>query len=153
MAGFINASEISNIKSVFQSLHDTFKRKIIIHKTAKNEILISSKINNNNPLFNVNSSGKKTVQNTPVYLETYARIYYKTDQIKELFDGGDNTAYLSVPISDGEIKIVLDEQAYALLANVEKVEFDGIKCRTKSDTAVKGIFGPQFYHVYLSREQ
>jgi hypothetical protein len=148
MASLISEIDKIEIRRNFQDLHDTFKKPIIIYKSPKKEFSIST-----NPAYNVGSNGKTTVVNSAQSFSTFARIYYKNEQIKSLVDGGKDSPFLSMLLSQGEVEIILDSDAYLFVKDAKRMSLDGDNFYIKSDVSRSGLFSNQFYHIYLSKKE
>ena len=53
----------------------------------------------------------------------------------------------------GELRLKLDEVAYKAFKFATKIEIDGIVWRIVTDASRAGLFGPQYYVLYLERDE
>ena len=53
----------------------------------------------------------------------------------------------------GELRLKLDATAYADLKFATKIEIDGVIWRIVTDASRAGLFTPQYYVLYLERDE
>jgi len=135
-------------------VHDTFARDITIYQN-KTEILVAT-----NPVFessynalyqklkNAQTSSSKTVVTRTV---VSARVQYRP--VQEEQDEGGIGAQVNVQWGMGELRLKLDEVAYKAFKFATKIEIDGIVWRIVTDASRAGLFGPQYYVLYLERDE
>jgi len=57
---------------------------------------------------------------------------------------------LDINLIDGSVRITVDESGFEILKEAKRCEFEGRKYTIDSKGNPTGIFGPQYYHFYLS---
>ena len=146
MTTLISDAAKAEIAAVFDDIHDTFARDIIIYKTEIG-VLLSSDLNAN-PIYGRSSDGTSSKPQTKAY-SGRARIKYAENQKAQdgAFGGSsDSAAGLSFPI--GDIRLKIDAEAYALLKAAQKIEIDGKICQIVSESARPGPFAPKYYTIF-----
>ena len=140
MPDLISSILKSNIENRYKDLHDSFKKEITIYKSAQNNFSIAT-----NPFYQK--------QNTVVApFTTFARVYYK-NPAKKLLDGGKDAGQISLSVSDIDVEIILDLEAFNYLKGAKKIELDNNIFYIKSDYTRSGMFTSQFYHLLLSKKE
>jgi|TARA_R110000824_G_scaffold61731_2_gene163898 hypothetical protein len=154
MADLISAADKADMELAIVDVHDTFARDITIYQN-KTEILVAT-----NPVFessynalyqklkNAQTSSSKTVVTRTV---VSARVQYRP--VQEEQDEGGIGAQVNVQWGMGELRLKLDEVAYKAFKFATKIEIDGIVWRIVTDASRAGLFGPQYYVLYLERDE
>lgn len=154
MADLISAADKADMELAIVDVHDTFARDITIYQN-KTEILVAT-----NPVFessynalyqklkNAQTSSSKTVVTRTV---VSARVQYRP--VQEEQDEGGIGAQVNVQWGMGELRLKLDEIAYKAFKFATKIEIDGIVWRIVTDASRAGLFGPQYYVLYLERDE
>ena len=152
MADLVTSSDKSDMESAIEDIHDTFARNITIFKNKK-EVLIST-----NPVFkstyNALYNKLKHAPTTRKHVSQYtvkARIQYRPLQDEE--DEGGIGAQVNVQFGIGELRLKLNAKAYTDLKFATKIEIDGILWRIVTDASRAGLFTPQYYVLYLERDE
>ena len=78
-----------------------------------------------------------------------ARIKYINAREQNLADGNINSQ-LDIELIDGSVRITVDADGFAILKEAKRCEFEGRKYTIESKGNPTGIFGPQYYHFFLS---
>jgi hypothetical protein len=154
MVDLISAADKADMELAIVDVHDTFARNITIYQN-KTEILVAT-----NPVFessynalyqklkNAQTSSSKTVVTRTV---VSARVQYRP--VQEEQDEGGIGAQVNVQWGMGELRLKLDEIAYKAFKFATKIEIDGIVWRIVTDASRAGLFGPQYYVLYLERDE
>ena len=102
-----------------------------------------------NGIYGRNVSGKKTTTKTVVQHTLKARIKYIDAKEQNLADGNINSQ-LDIDLIDGSVRITVDSDGFEILKEAKRCEFEGRKYTISTKGNPTGIFGPQYYHFYLS---
>lgn len=146
MGSLIPDSEKNAIGAVFNDIHDTFARDIIIFK-RENEIFVATNATYNalySRIKNAPTTRTKVTQAT-----VKARILYQQDQREMDIPG--TRAQVNVQMGEGVVRVKIDEAGYKLFNQASKIEIDGEVFRIVSDPSKVGPFTVKFYTVYLRR--
>ena len=144
MASLIGSGQKTQLENVFVDVHDTFSRTITIY-TVKKEIFVATNQTYNALYSRIKdaTTEKKTVTSTTVK----ARVQYMTKQyIEEEYA---LRAQTNLPISEGQLRIKLDEAGYTSFKFANRIEIDGIVWKIKTDASRIGLFSPKFYMLFL----
>lgn len=145
MGSLLTDAQKSEIASVFDDIHDTFKRTITIYREG--EAVLININDSNNSLYDRGLDSTRTTQSLEKYT-TSARIkYYGEHGVEEL--SGDTGSNLEFPY--GTIRLKIDETAYNLISSAKKIDVDGQLYRLRSGAARTGPFSAEYYVVYLQR--
>jgi len=146
MADFFTSGQKQQLEDVFKDVHDTFSRPITIYKKKK-EIFVATNQTYNALYKRIKDSTttKEVVTSTTVQ----ARIQYLNKQyIEEEYAFRAQTA---LPISEGQLRIKLDETGYNTFKFAKRIEIDGLVWAIKTDASRIGLFTPHFYMLFLER--
>ena len=91
----------------------------------------------------------KTTKKTTVQHTIKARIKYINAREQNLADGNIGSQ-LDIDLIDGSVRITVDADGFDILKEAKRCEFEGRKYTINSKGNPTGIFGPQYYHFYLS---
>ena len=152
MAGFLSQDQINKVQNLMSDLHTTFARTITVYKTAK-KTLIASTTSWNSLYGRTNTGSNDSVEYTIVSETFQARIYYDDMDTAYLTDDGPSEqagTQNKVVVSDGTVRIVVEEDAYDYLSESRRVEFDGTKFIIESDGQPRGFTSNQFYTFILT---
>lgn len=145
MTSFLSDSEKNEIGNVFDDMHDTFARDINIFQ-RDNEIFVAT-----NGTYNALYARIKNTPTTRAKVKkatVKARILYAQQQ-KEISLPGNSQ--VNVEMSEGSVRVKIDEAGYKLFTKATKIEIDGEVFRIVSDPAKAGPFTVKFYVLYLRR--
>ena len=137
----------STIKAIIDDIHETFARNITVYEEGK-KILISAS-SEYNGIYGKTSSGAASTSKTSVANTIKARIKYINAREQNLSDGN-ISSQLGIETIDGSVRITVDASGFAILKEAKRCEFEGRKYTIESKGNPTGIFGPQYYHFYLS---
>ena len=146
MGSLIPDSDKNAIGNVFDDIHDTFARDIIVFQ-RQNEIFVAT-----NGTYNALYSRIKNEQSTRTKVTRSvikARILYQQEQ-KEM-DLPGTKSQVNVQMGEGSVRVKIDEAGYALFTKASKIEIDGEVFRIVSDPSKVGPFKVKFYTLYLRR--
>ncbi len=146
MASLISSGQKNQLENVFVDVHDTFSRTITIY-TVKKKIFVATNQTYNALYSRIKDSTteKKEVTSTTVQ----ARVQYMTKQyIEEEYA---LRAQTNLPISEGQLRIKLDEAGYTSFKFANRIEIDGVVWKIKTDASRIGLFSPKFYMLFLER--
>jgi len=152
MAGFLSTDQINKVRDLMGTLHTTFARTITVYKNAK-KTLIASTTSWNSLYGRTNTGSNDSVEYTIVSETFQARIYYDDMDTAYLTDDGPSEqagTQNKVVVSDGTVRIVVEEDAYDYLNESRRVEFDGTKFIIESDGQPRGFTSNQFYTFILT---
>lgn len=146
MGSLIPDSDKNAIGDVFDDIHDTFARDIIVFQ-RQNEIFVAT-----NGTYNALYSRIKNEQSTRTKVTRSvikARILYQQEQ-KEM-DLPGTKSQVNVQMGEGSVRVKIDEAGYTLFTKASKIEIDGEVFRIVSDPSKVGPFKVKFYTLYLRR--
>ena len=146
MASLISSGQKNQLENVFVDVHDTFSRTITIY-TVKKKIFVATNQTYNALYSRIKDSTteKKEVTSTTVQ----ARVQYMTKQyIEEEYA---LRAQTNLPISEGQLRIKLDEAGYTSFKFANRIKIDGVVWKIKTDASRIGLFSPKFYMLFLER--
>ena len=154
MGDLISASDKADLEAAIDDVHDTFARQITIYKNKK-EIFVAT-----NPVFEssynalyqkLKNPATTATKNVVTKLKVKARVQYRTLQ-DESNEGGIG-AQVNVQWGSGELRIKLAKPGYEAFKFATKIEIDGIVWRVVTDASRAGLFTPQYYVLYLERDE
>lgn len=146
MGSFLSDSEKNQINSVFDHMHDTFARDINIFQ-RENEIFVAT-----NGTYNALYARIKNAPTTRAKVKkttVKARILYAQKHNEMDLPGAE--AQVNVQMSEGSVRVKIDEAGYKLFTKASKIEIDGEVFRITSDPSKLGPFGVKFYTLFLRR--
>ena len=94
-------------------------------------------------------NGEKTTEKTVVSHLVKARIKYIKADESNITDGKIGSQ-LGIEIINGLVRITVNKDGFEILKEAKRCEFEGRKYTISSKGNPTGIFGPQYYHFYLS---
>lgn len=146
MAGFLSSSQISEIESLYNTLHETFSQTITVYKNGKKTLIAHDP--KYNSVYSRNSMGKRDSVEYTVVSETFdARIYYiKTEE--ELLNNEKSQTKIILP--KGSVKVVVKKDAFDYIQEARRVEFDGRRFTIHTDGAPYGLTSNLFYTFYFT---
>jgi hypothetical protein len=143
----ISDSQKNTIKAIIDDIHETFARNITVYEEGK-KILISAS-SEYNGIYGKTSSGTSSTSKTSVSHTVKARIKYINAREQNISDGN-ISSQLDIETIDGSVRITVDASGFEILKEAKHCEFEGRKYTIDSKGNPTGIFGPQYYHFYLS---
>lgn len=153
MSGFLSNKKITDVRSKFDTLHNTFKKSAIAYKTKR--ISPSSEAESNqshNYLYGTAGGTSHLTQEERVVdtvsLEFEARMYHinsDKNNLAQEFQGAD----VKIPVPDGILKIIVKEDEYDFIREADRVEIDGVDYSIESDAKPYGFTSRHFYIFYL----
>lgn len=146
MGSLISSGQKNQLENVFTHVHDTFSRTITIY-TVKKKIFVATNETYNalySRIKDATTEKKEVTSNT-----VQARVQYMTKQYIEEEYGF--RAQTNLPISEGQLRIKLDETGYTSFKFANRIEIDGIVWKIKTDASRIGLFSPKFYMLFLER--
>ena len=94
---------------------------------------------------------KNATKNTVTKTTVSARVQYRA--VQDESDAGGTGAQVNVQWGSGELRLKLDETGYSQFKFATKIEIDGIVWRIVTDASRAGLFTPQYYVLYLERDE
>lgn len=146
MGSLIPDSEKQNIANVFDDMHDTFARDIVVYQ-RDNEIFVATSSTYNALYSRVKNAPTSRTKVTETTVK--ARILYRKEQ-KEM-DLPGTKSQINVQMDEGTVRVKIDEAGYKLFTQAAKIEIDGEVFRIVSDPAKVGPFVVKFYTLFLRR--
>ena len=135
------------IQSIIDDIHETFARNITVFEEGR-KILIAASPEYNVVYGRVGATSSSTTK-TVVSHTLKARIKYINTREQNLADGSINSQ-IDIDLIDGSVRITVDNSGFEILKEAKRCEFDGRKYTINSKGNPTGLFGPQYYHFYLS---
>ena len=146
MGSLISDSDKASIGSVFNEMHDTFSRAVVVFQ-RENEIFVATNGTYNALYSRLKDQNTKRTKVTKTTVQ--ARISYQQDQ-KEMDIPG-TRAQVNVPMGEGSVRVKIDKAGYDLFKKATNIEVDGDAFRIVSDASKVGPFVVHFYTIYLRR--
>jgi len=138
-------AEKAEIISVFDDIHETFKRNITLF--IKKSQAISSSPTNYNPLYGRTNNNQQSVEILePVIIS--ARIKYINND-NELFD---DEGQLSLSVKNGQVRIKVSISDNELVKKAAKIEVDGLLYNDIQAESATTPFNTQYLVYILNRE-
>jgi hypothetical protein len=142
----ISESQKNTIKDIIDDIHETFARNITVYEEGEKILIASS--SQFNGIYGRTSGGEATTQKTIVSHTINARIKY-INADKDILNTS-SSSQLGIEFVDGLVRITIDLAGFKILKDAKRCEFEGRKYTISSKGNPTGIFGPQYYHFYLS---
>ena len=143
----ISDSQKNTIKAIIDDIHETFARNISVYEDGR-KILISAS-SEYNGIYGRTGGGTSSTSVSSVKHTIKARIKYINANEQNLSDAKINSQ-LNIDFIEGSVRITVDVAGFAILKEAKRCEFEGRKYTIESKGNPTGIFGPQYYHFYLS---
>jgi|TARA_R110000824_G_scaffold69315_4_gene178728 hypothetical protein len=144
MAGFLTTDQLSGINATFDTLHTTFAKTITIYKNSTETIIQSPRYNS---VYGRTNTGQTSIQHVEVSSTFEARVYY-IDRDQQVMAYSDATPQRII-MSDGTVKIIVQQAGFDYLVESRRVEFDGNRFTIKSDGVPHGLGSNKFYTFFL----
>lgn len=143
MASLVSQSEIDIFTGDFQSLFDTFKRSIRVHKEPKK---ILKNINSNSLHGYGTQSNETNVEYIAVYKDFECMVSYKDVQNSDQLGQVKELRYFA-----GDVRIKVDEATKTYIENgkTETIEIDGKAFQMMTERTIKYFFGMKLYVYHL----
>jgi hypothetical protein len=138
MSDLFTPKEKESLSAELLHIHDTFSRDITVYKEAQ-KVIIST-----DPGFNHlygDSASATNVKKVPVKKIFKARIRYDLDNKNLVSNVGSNET--------SQVRIKLKLADYNYISDAKRIEFDGRMFHVDSDARAHGLFGVQFYTIFL----
>lgn len=141
---FLSDSVKTQIKAVFDNVHDTFGRDIIAYKDAQETISITT------AGYNSRYGSPVSVSKTTVSQTFKARIKYIKSS-EELLRDSQINSQLKISLPEGIVRIKVDAEGFNFIKEAKRIELDGQRYTVLNDSIPKiiGPFDPQYYSFYL----
>ena len=152
MGNLISAADKASMEGAIRDVHDTFARDITVYKTKKSIYVATNPVFNSsyNALYQKLKNSPTTRTEVSKYTVT-ARVQYRAVQEEE--NEGGIGAQVNVQFGIGELRLKLTEEAYNDFTFATKIEIDGVIWRIVTDASRAGLFSPQYYVLYLERDE
>jgi hypothetical protein len=138
MASFLTQDQKADYGNVFNDLHDTFARPIIIYKIPK-KVIISSNLEYN---FAYQDQEALTAQYIPVSGIFMARVSWQDPSALNGFKD------IKEEIHGNIVKLKVKKDVFDFLDNAQHVEIDGRSVQFFGSTRPHGLFGIDFYTIF-----
>ena len=146
MAGFLSSSQISEIESIHNKLHETFAQPITVYKNGT-RVLIAHDPKYNSVYGRSNTGSRDSVKYETLSKTFDARIYYiKTEE--ELFNN--ENSQIKVIMPKGSVKIFVKKDGFDFIQEARRVELDGRRFSIHTDGSPFGLTGNLFYSFILT---
>ena len=143
----ISDSQKNTIKAIIDDIHETFARNITVYEEGE-KVLISAS-SEYNGIYGKTSTGSSSTKKVVVSHTVNARIKYINAQEKN-FSDGNVSSQPDIDLVDGSVRITVNADGFDILKEAKRCEFEGRKYTIDSKGNPTGIFGPQYYHFFLS---
>ena len=144
MTDLLSSGEKSAFDGVFDDLHDTFAREIVIYKKSK-KVFVAT-----NSTYNALYSRIKNEKGSEKTVEAFtlkARIAYSGNSGKETQEN----EILGFDIPVDHVRIKINSTGYDLIKEASEIEVDGYLHDVVSDASKAGMFSIKYYNVLLKR--
>ena len=144
MTDLLSSGEKSAFDGVFDDLHDTFGRDIVIYKKSK-KVFVAT-----NSTYNALYSRIKNEKGSEKKVEAItlkARIAYSGNSGKET----EENEILGFDIPADHVRIKINLEGYNLIKEASEIEVDGDLYDVVSDASKSGMFSVKYYNVLLKR--
>jgi len=143
----ISESQKNTIKAIIDDIHETFARNITVYEEGE-KVLISAS-SEYNGIYGKTSTGSSSTKKVVVSHTVNARIKYINAREQNLADGN-IASQPGIDLVDGSVRITVNADGFDILKEAKRCEFEGRKYTIDSKGNPTGIFGPQYYHFFLS---
>lgn len=143
----ISDSQKNTIKAIIDDIHETFARNITVYEEGRKVLIAAS--SEYNGIYGKTNSGQTSTTKTIVSHTVKARIKYINAREQNLSDS-EVASQLGIELIEGSVRITVDADGFEILKEAKRCEFEGRKYTINSKGNPTGIFGPQYYHFYLS---
>ncbi len=143
----ISDSQKNTIKAIIDDIHETFARNITVYEEGE-KVLISAS-SEYNGIYGKTSTGSSSTKKVVVSHTVNARIKYINAQ-EQNFSDGNVSSQPDIDLVDGSVRITVNADGFDILKEAKRCEFEGRKYTIDSKGNPTGIFGPQYYHFFLS---
>ena len=143
----ISDSQKTKIKSIIDDIHETFARNITVYEEGE-KVLISAS-SEFNGIYGKTSTGSSSTRKVVVSHTVNARIKYINAR-EQNFADGNVSSQPDIDLVDGSVRITVNADGFDILKEAKRCEFEGRKYTIDSKGNPTGIFGPQYYHFFLS---
>lgn len=144
MTDLLSGGEKSAFDAVFDDLHDTFGRDIVIYKKSKKVFVATN--NTYNALYS-RIKNEKGSEKTVEAVTLKARIAYSGNSGKETQEN----EILGFDIPADHVRIKINLTGYNLIKEASEIEVDGDLFDVVSDASKAGMFSVNYYNVLLKR--
>ena len=143
----ISDTQKNTIKSIIDDIHETFARNITVFEEGRKVLIAASP--EFNGVYGRTGATSSSVTKTVVSHTLKARIKYINAREQNLADGN-IASQTDIDLIEGSVRITVDATGFEILKEAKRCEFEGRKYTINSKGNPTGIFGPQYYHFYLS---
>ena len=148
MAGFLSSSQITEIESLYNKLHETFAQQITVYKNGTRVLIAHDP--KYNAVYGRDNRGKRdSVKYEKLYKSFDARVYYVKLE-EEKFSDESQKSQIKVDMIKGSVKIFVKKEGFDFLQEARRVELDGRKFSIHTDGMPFGLTGKLFYTFYLT---
>ena len=146
MGSLLSDPEKTNIANVFDDMHDTFARDVVVFQ-RKNEIFVATN-STYNALY-TRIKDQTTTREKVTSTTVKARIQYQQQQ--QEIDMPGTRAQVNVPMGEGSVRVKIEKAGYDLFKKATNIEIDGEAFRIVTDASRVGPFIIKFYTLFLRR--
>ena len=146
-SSLISDTQKTTIQNIIDDIHETFARNITVYEEGERVLIAASE--EYNGIYGRAGGGEKTTTRTVVSHTIKARIKYLQAGEERLTDSMIK-GQLDLELVDGLVRVTVDGAGFELLKEAKRCEFEGRKYSISSKGNPTGIFGPQYYHFFLS---
>lgn len=143
MASLLSATEKQQLGSVFNDIHDTFARDIVIIKNEQ-RVIITENVNYN--YFYSDNQSIEDVEYIPVSGIFKGRIKWMDIENKNVVSRNEN---FQPSTFSNYCRIKIDPSGYNFMTGCKEVWVDNIKCDWEGQIRPHGLFDIQYYTIYV----
>ena len=144
MTDLLSSGEKSAFDAVFDDLHDTFAREIVIYKKSKKVFVATN--STYNALYS-RIKNEKGSEKTVEAVTLKARIAYSGNSGKETQEN----EILGLDVPADHVRIKINSTGYDLIKKASDIEVDGDLFDVVSDASKAGMFSVKYYNILLKR--
>ena len=146
MASLLTTAEKTTCNDAMDDLHDTFARNVTVYKDAV--ITVSTPNQSYNTIYG-NAGATTPITYTPQSSTVSARILYGKNYPEDYFADSQSSSQLKIFLPEGKVRMILKAADYSTVSQAKRIEFDSQRFAIDSDFRAHGVFGAQFYTIYL----
>ena len=146
MGSLLTTAEKTTCNDAMDDLHDTFARNVTVYKDAV--ITVSTPNQSYNTIYG-NAGATTPITYTPQSSTVSARILYGKNYPEDYFADSQSNSQLKIFLPEGKVRMILKAADYSTVSQAKRIEFDSQRFAIDSDFRAHGVFGAQFYTIYL----
>lgn len=143
MASFLSEAEKIEMASQFDNLHDTFAGNVVIYKTPK----INNIVTNNDYISIYRNAGQG--ENLTFSYETVSGVFPM--RVNWINPNEEKNIPTEIDMPNQICRLKMRKDAFDFLSGYQSVFVDGVACELIPGYKPHGLFGVDFYTIYVKR--